>query len=104
MSTLTAIPAARSRARTRRATIHTLGRYRLTEALPCVLRPDGSEWLATTPAVGQVYGLGATESAAVASLERELASLYDDLTTDPGGFTPEWAAVRSFLAGIVATP
>jgi len=104
MSILTALPASRPRARPRRTTIHTLGRHRLAQALPCILRPDGDEWLATIPTVPHIYGLGESQTAAVASLERELASLYDDLTTDPAGFTPEWDAVRAFLSGLIATP
>jgi hypothetical protein len=81
-----------------------LGSHRLKQPLSCTLRPDGDEWHAFTPAVPQVFGLGATQEAAVASLGREIASLYADLTADPGGFTPAWAAVRTTLAELIVNP
>lgn len=81
--------------------LHTLGTHGLKRPLSCIVELDGTEWLAQAPDLDQVFGVGPTVAEAVASLKREIASLYEDLEEDDR-FAPEWLPVHRFLRELIS--
>ena len=81
--------------------INRLTQKTLAKPLDAVVERDDHGYVAKTPDL-PLYGYGEDRAEAIAMLQREIESLYEDLT-EGGDFGDEWADVKRFLEEIVIT-
>lgn len=72
---------------------------RLSKPLDVFVEPDDYGYIAKTPDL-PLYGFGEDRAEAIAMLQREIESLYGDLS-EGGDFGDDWSYARDFLEEIV---
>lgn len=67
----------------------------LKKPLSAIVEPDGDSYIARTPDL-PLYGSGDDSISAIEALNREIASLYEDLLQDDN-YTEEWLRIKAFF-------
>ena len=67
----------------------------LKRPLSAIVEPDGNSYIARTPDL-PLYGYGDDPISAIEALNREVASLYEDLQQDDN-YTEEWLRIKAFF-------
>lgn len=80
--------------------INFLGGKPLKRPLSVLIEKDDNEYIARTPDL-PLYGLGESKMEAIDALNREVASLYDDLMKDDD-YSDEWLQIKAFLINNVS--
>ena len=75
--------------------INLLAGRQLRRPLTVIIEPDGDGYIARTPDL-PLYGSGDDPINAIEALNREIASLYEDLQQDDN-FTEDWLRIKAFL-------
>lgn len=72
----------------------------LRSPLSVIVEPDNGCFLAKNPDLPRLYGVGEDQHEAIAMLQREIESLWEDLQEE-GQLNSEWESVRDLLNRLV---
>jgi hypothetical protein len=76
-------------------TLNFIAGRQLKSPLSAIVEPDGDSYIARTPDL-PLYGSGDDSISAIEALNREIASLYEDLQQDDN-YTEEWLRIKAFF-------